>query len=138
VYGGAHREAVSLSQKQDRNTHPERSGSILNEKRSEKVLLGLCLHLASYVVSFFTPDWVLGPSPRCVLDVLLRRIPLKRPLGTCPHLLWGRGSLLFDPQEAFLRICRQGSLPEPPSGHLISLLQESSASAGSFVLGVSG
>ena len=65
------------------------------------VLLGLCLHLASYVVSFFTPDWVLGPSPRCVLNVLLRRIPLKRPLGACPHLLWGRGPSFLTPKKPF-------------------------------------
>lgn len=39
------------------------------------------------------------------------------------------------PKGAFLHVCRQGSLPDLRSGHLISLLQQSSASATSFVLG---
>ena len=64
--------------------------------------------------------------------------PTEKASGCMSTLIVGQESPLSDLQEAFLRICRQGSLPGPPSGHLISLLQQSSASAGSFVLGVSG
>lgn len=51
-----------LSQKLGRDTHPESAGVLSEEEHSKEViLLGLCLLLAHYLVSFFTFDWSLDP-----------------------------------------------------------------------------
>ena len=52
-----------LSQKLGRDTHPEESAGVLSEEEHSKevILLGLCLPLAHYLVSFFTSDWSLDP-----------------------------------------------------------------------------
>ena len=63
---------------------------------------------------FFFHTWlVLGLSPRCMHNFLLGWIPLPKPVDTFPHLLWGEACSLLGPQEAFLHMCRQGSLPWP-------------------------
>ena len=80
----------------------------------------------------------LGPSPIGMCNFLLRWIPPQRPVGACPHLLWGGTSSLFDPQEAFCACADRDFFLDLRSEHHISLLQQSSASASSFVLGVSG
>ena len=51
----------------------------------------------------------------------LRWTPLQRPVGSCPHLLWGGAPSVFDPPEGFLRMCRQGSLPWPLRVDILSL-----------------
>jgi len=90
-------------------------------------------------IYFFIPTWlVLGSSPRCLCNFLLRWIPPQRPVGICPHLLWDGAPSLFDLQGAFLHMCRRKVFLDLRSRHLISLLQQSSASATSFVLGMSG
>ena len=48
-----------------------------------------------------------------MFNFFLRLITPQRPLGPCPFLLWGEASSLFDPQEVFPHLCRQGSLPGP-------------------------
>ena len=53
--------------------------------------------------------------------------PTEKDSGCMVTLIMGWGPSLLDFQEAFLCIYRQGSLPGPPSRHLISLLQQSSA-----------
>ena len=61
-------------------------------------------------------------------------------MGACPHLLLDRTPFLFDPQEACASCtCADREvLLDLRSVCLVSLLQQSSASATSFVLGVSG
>ena len=60
---------------------------------------------------FFLHTWlVLGPSLRYVCNFLLQWIPLYKPMGTWPPLLWGKIPSLFGPQEPFLHMSRQGSL----------------------------
>ena len=62
-------------------------------------------------------------------------------VGAWAHLLRGGarvGLLPLDPQGAFVRACRQDVFLDLRSGRLISLLQRSSASATSFVLGARG
>ena len=51
---------------------------------------------------------------------------------------YGVAPLLSDPQGVFLLLCSWGNFFDLRSGPLISLFQQSSASATSFVLGVSG
>ena len=66
------------------------------------ILPGLCLCLASCLVSSFN---LTGPW------ILLKRSA--QPMGACSRLLQGGAPSLFNPQEAFLHMCRQGSLPWP-------------------------
>lgn len=73
----------------------------------------LCLPLANYLVSFFTPDRAMDPPQDACTTFLLKQIPPQRSMGVCPHLLWGEVPSLFDPQEASLHTCRQGRLPRP-------------------------
>ena len=61
--------------------------------------------------------------------------------GKFDNTLWGGTPSLFDPRGGFLRMCRRGACPDLRSdrrGRLISLLQQGSAPATNFVLGVSG
>ena len=73
-------------------------------------------------------------------NFLLRWIPSQRLMGACPHLLLDRTPFLFDPQEA----CASCAIADREvhldlrSECLVSVRQQSSASATSFVLGVSG
>ena len=60
---------------------------------------------------FFLHTWLVHrPFLRCLRNFFLSWIPSQRPAGTCPHLLWGGAPSLFDPQEAWLHMCRQGGL----------------------------
>ena len=96
------------------------------------VLPGFCLPLANYLVFF--PRTL----PNIYMHFLLRWIPPQRTMGAGPHLLWGGILSLFYPQGAFRCMCGEGSFPDLRSGLLIPSLQQSSDSATSFVLGVSG
>lgn len=44
-----------------------------------------------------TSPWTLAKT---YVEILLRQIPLQRPMATCTHLLWGGATLLFNPQKA--------------------------------------
>ena len=78
-------------------------------------------------------------------EFLLRWIPAQRPVGTRPRLLGGGASSLLGHQGAFLCPCSLEASLDPRSlisslslFLLISLPQQSSASATSLVLGVYG
>ena len=86
------------------------------------------------IISFFFPRTL----PNIYMYFLLRWIPPQRTMDAGPHLLWGGIPSLFNPQGAFRCMCGEGSFPDLRSGHLIPSLQQSSDSATSFVLGVSG
>ena len=96
----------AVSQKPGRNIQAERSVSVLNEMSSKEVTEITHIEQPFWVfVSydqlfwFFFHTWLaLGPSPRCVCNFLQRGIPLKRPVGTYPHLLGG-GAPLSDPRS---------------------------------------
>ena len=103
----------TVHQKLGRDTHPERKGRGVSWVRRSAlwrcvnhtyrtVLPGFCLPLASYLVSSFN---LTGPW------ILLKRSA--QPMGACSCLLQGGAPSLFNPQEAFLHMCRQGSLPWP-------------------------
>ena len=93
--------------------------------------------LMKWDIYFFTPTWlILRSSPRCLCNFLLRWISPQRSVGISPYLLWDGAPSLFDLQGAFLHMCRKVFL-DLRSIHLISLLQQSSASSTSFVFGVS-
>ena len=156
-----------LSQKQDRNTNPDRKGlSILsNEEKHSKSESGLrstlrekCrspeqetqlrgdlnhfIRQSLWVLVYVQPGILFlssftGPKtlPNVHVHLFDKMDPIS-PVGACSHLLWIPS--LFDPQGAFLRMCRSEVFLELRSGHLISLLQQSSASATSFVPRVSG
>ena len=60
-------------------------------------------------------------------------------MGTCPHLLWGGSpSLFLTPKGPSYTCANREAFLDPRSGYLISFLQQSSTSASSFDLGVSG
>ena len=103
----------TVHQKLGRDTHPERKGRGVSWVRRSAlwrcvnhtyrtVLPGFCLPLASCLVSSFN---LTGPW------ILLKRSA--QPMGACSRLLQGGAPSLFNPQEAFLHMCRQGSLPWP-------------------------
>ena len=103
----------TVHQKLGRDTHPERKGRGVSWVRRSAlwrcvnhtyrtVLPGFCLPLASCLVSSFN---LTGPW------ILLKRSA--QPMGVCSRLLQGGAPSLFNPQEAFLHMCRQGSLPWP-------------------------
>ena len=109
--------------------------------------------LSDFTFTFFlsdSPSWFLftfgqlsrfffpRTLPNIYMYFLLRWIPPQRTMDAGPHLLWGGIPSLFNPQGAFRCMCGEGSIPELRSGHLIPSLQQSSDSATSFVLGVSG
>ena len=72
---------------------------------------------------FFLHTWLVhGPSPRCMCNFFLRWIQPQRPMGAYPHLLCHEIHSLFDPQEAFLCLCRQRVFLDLRVGHFISLL----------------
>ena len=87
---------------------------------------------------FFHTCPALGPSPTCMCNFLLRWIPPQRPVGERPHLLWGGAPPFLTPKEPSCACADRVVFLDLRSGHLISLLQQSSASAPTFVLGVSG
>ena len=91
------------------------------------------------VTYFFFHSWlVLGPSPRCVFNFLLRWIPPLRSVRVCLHLLCLGTPPFLTPKEPSCTCADREVFPDLRSGHLISLLQQSSASATGFVLGASG
>ena len=128
MYGRAHRKIFCLSNSEAGQrytpkewvTYPERSAGILNEAEHNKEVMWITyigqsfwvfVYLWPTILVFFFIWLVLEPSPRCVHDFFLRWIPLQRPRAACPHLLWGGAPSFFDPQEGFLLMCRQESLP---------------------------
>lgn len=131
-------------QKQDRNTHWERSTGVLNEKQQEAdwkrlyrtvLIEGLCLHLANYFVSFLTPGWSLDPK---MPVQICANMDSTTQACRCMATLMGRDSLPFltlrKPSCTFVD---REVLLDLRSGHHISSLQQSSVFATSFVLGVS-
>ena len=75
------------SQKSGINIHPERKNMGVHSSEEEQlrgdlnhvhrtIRPGLCLSLANYPVSFFTPDLSSDPPQRCMCNFLLRWIPL--------------------------------------------------------------
>ena len=98
------------------------------------VLLGLWSPLSNYLVSFFTPDWSLHP-PQDVGMTFAKIDPPQRPVGACPHLLWDGAPSLFGHQGGFLPLYSEVFF-NLRSGHRISLLPQTSASATRFALGV--
>ena len=114
----------AVHQKLGRDTHPERKGGGVSCVRRSalwrcvnhthrSILPGLCLPLANCLVSSFnlTGPWVF--LKRSAQLFFLRWIPPQRPMGAWSHFLQGGAPSLFNPQEAFLHMCRQGSLPWP-------------------------
>ena len=121
--------------------HPEwgvQWGGDLNHL-GRTVLLAFCLHL-TFLIFFFFHTWLVpGPSPTCVCNFLLRWISPQRPVGGMSTLIMGWCPLPFlTPKEPSCACADREVFLDLRSGHLISFLQQSSASATSFVLGVSG
>ena len=80
-----------------------------------------------------------GPSPTWVhKNILLRWIAQQRPVGTRPHLLWDGAPSILTPKESSCIHADRGVFLDLRSSLLISLLQQSSASTTSLVVGVSG
>lgn len=103
------------------------------------------IYLWLIILFLFTHLTCLGFSATHVHEFLLRWIPAQRPAGTRPHLLGGGANSHLGHQGAFLCLCSPEASLDPRSlisssclFLLISLPQQSSASAASFVLGVSG
>ena len=118
--------------------HPEpggaqHGGDVIHPYRT---VLSVFVYL--WPITLFPSSHLTGPwsSPRCVRNCLLRRIPPLRLMGACLRL--SCLCFLFDPQEAFLRMGRQGRLPWPQewAPYLFALAELSFTT--SFVLGVSG
>ena len=88
---------------------------------------------------FFLHTWlVLGPFPGCKHNFFSKMDPTAEAYGYMSTLIMGRGPSLFDPQVTFSACADRKVFLDLRSGHFISLLQQSSASATSFDLGVSG
>ena len=111
---GEHTEKqfVYLRQKQGRKTHLERKGVGIppNEGAqwrgglnhlSRTVLPGLCLHLANYLVSFFTPDWSQDP-PQHACSIFAKMDPTPEACGCMSTLIMGWRSLPFWPPRRLL------------------------------------
>ena len=124
LYGRNQHNIVNFKKQKLKNQH------ILKKKKRLKQ--GRRMWTSSLIrrnISFLTSTWlVLGSSPRCLGNFLLRWIPPQRPVGICPHLWDGNPSL----QAAFLRMCRREVFLDLKNRHLIFLLQQSSASATSL------
>ena len=146
---GEHTEKqfVYLRQKQGRKTHPERKGVGIppNEGAqwrgglnhlSRTVLPGLCLHLANYLVSFFTPAWSQDP-PQHACSIFAKMDPTPEACGCMSTLIMGWHPLSFWPPRSLPAHVQTGKF-SLTSGVVILSLQQSSASSTSFVLGVSG
>ena len=86
------------------------------------VLQGLCLPLANYLVSFFTPGWSMA-APQDVPTTFCYDGSHPKGLWVQVHNYYG-GPSIFDSQEAFLHMCRQGVFLCFRSVHLISALAE--------------
>ena len=93
----------TVIQKPGRDTHPERSAeswtkSAVVRRQFQTLISGSSgsLFTSGQLSSFFLrTSFVLGPYPRCMSNVSLRWI-----VGAYPHLLWGGGSLLFQPPRS--------------------------------------
>ena len=148
MWESTEKQFIYVRQKQGRNTHPERKGmGILSneEEHSKEAVTSLIqgsssgsLFTFGQLSCFFSHIWrVLGPSPTCMHIFLPRWIPAWRTVGGFKTLTMGWGPLPFDLQGVFLHMCSQGGLLDLRSGHLISLVQQSSAPATNFVLAMS-
>ena len=98
------------------------------------VLRGLWLRLADHLVSFFTPDWSLHPPPD-VGTTFAKIYPLTEACGCMSTFIMRWGPSLFGHQGPVLPLYRAVFF-DLRSGPLISSLQQTSASATRFVLGV--
>ena len=101
---------------------------------------GPCFPLANHLASFPTSDLVQGPLGQGCASFSQDGFHGRGSLGDSQCLLWKSSlSFFFDPQGTFPHKCSQGSLLDPKNdrcGHLISLLQQSSAPAMNFFLEV--
>ena len=111
--------------KQGRNTHLERKDVDILSNEKE--------HL-------FFHTYLTGPRilPKMPVQLFAKMDPTTEACGNMSTLTMGWCPLPFDLQGAFLHSCRRKVFLDLRSRHLISLLQQSSASATSFVLGMSG
>ena len=80
---------------------------------------------------------VLGPSSICICNFFLIWIPPHRPVGVLATHIMGQQPTHPRPRFLYLCCCQGGFLDLRKFLHVISLLQQSSAFATSFVLGIS-
>ena len=88
-----------------------------------------------FLSSHLTGPWTL---PKMCAQLFSKMDPTTEAYGYMSTLIMGRGPSLFDPQVIFSACADRKVFLDLRSGHFISLLQQSSASATSFDLGVSG
>ena len=124
---GEYREKqfIYLRQRQGRNTHLERKDVDILSNEEEH---------------FFFHTNLTGPRilPKTLVLLFAKMDPTTEACGNMSTLTMGWCPLPFDLQGAFLHMCRREVFLDLKSRHLISLLQQSSASSTSFVFGVSG
>ena len=98
------KQFVYPTQKLGRKTHPESGVGVLDEKNEyggdvnhlyRRVLPGLCLSLANYLVSFFTSDWSIDPPQDAWATFFAKIDPTIEAYGCMSTFIMGWASLIL-------------------------------------------
>ena len=144
INGRIPREAIYLNQ--HRNTPPERSAGVLNEEHSKKVIYIIYIGQSFWVfaktwpANCFLLSHLIGPRTLTKTHTqLFAKIDPITDLWVHVHTYFGVGPPPFSiPKEPPCTCTDMEVFLDLRSGHFISLLQQKSASASRFVLGISG
>ena len=99
----------AVRQKLGRDTCQERSVGVLGEEEQSKEVIEITYKGQSFQVfayfgksilflsSHLTGPWIL---PKMSVQHFTKMDPMQRPMGACPHLLWGVAASLLTPRKA--------------------------------------